>query len=166
MDSPDQHQAVAPSLLRRIDHRFADGAHDLPGANLLGNACFLTGGISLQFGVADLVSCRPQLRRRCSGRGKHRRAADLIGQLADPLYSRKLNALFHEFAEIGCNERLGYQTPADLADQYPNFFWGKVEPFIGHALAYLELTVDGRQWVANLYANLFEMEQGRRNMGP
>jgi hypothetical protein len=94
------------------------------------------------------------------------RAADLIGQLADPLYSRKLNALFHEFAEIGCNERLGYQTPADLADQYPNFFWGKVEPFIGHALAYLELTVDGRQWVANLYANLFEMEQGRRNMGP
>lgn len=29
------------------------------------------------------------------------RAADLIGQLGDPLYPRKLNALFHEFEEIG-----------------------------------------------------------------
>ena len=34
------------------------------------------------------------------------RAADLIGQLADPLYPRKLDALFHEFAEIGVNEKL------------------------------------------------------------
>jgi hypothetical protein len=29
------------------------------------------------------------------------RAADLIGQLADPLYLRRLNALYHEFAETG-----------------------------------------------------------------
>ena len=32
------------------------------------------------------------------------RAADLIGQLGDPLYPRKLNALFHEFEEIGVNK--------------------------------------------------------------
>ena len=44
------------------------------------------------------------------------RAADLIGQLADPFYPRKLNALFHEFAETGVAERLGYRTPADLAE--------------------------------------------------
>ena len=56
------------------------------------------------------------------------RAADLIGQLADPLYPRKLNALFHEFAETGINEKLGYATPADLAERYPRFFWGKVNP--------------------------------------
>ena len=31
------------------------------------------------------------------------RAADLIGQLADPLYPRKINALFYEFAETGAN---------------------------------------------------------------
>ncbi|HTB38109.1 MAG TPA: metal-dependent phosphohydrolase, partial [Reyranella sp.] len=37
------------------------------------------------------------------------RAADLIGQLADPFYPRKLNALFHEFEEIGVNARLGYK---------------------------------------------------------
>jgi hypothetical protein len=47
------------------------------------------------------------------------RAADLIGQLGDPLYLRKLNALFHEFAETGINEKLGYSSPADVAERYP-----------------------------------------------
>ncbi|WP_119270581.1 metal-dependent phosphohydrolase [Taklimakanibacter deserti] len=94
------------------------------------------------------------------------RAADLIGQLADPFYPRKLNALFHEFEEIGCNERLGYGTPADIADKYPLFFWTKVEPFVLDALNYLALTVGGRQWIANLYCNVFEMEHKIRKMGP
>jgi hypothetical protein len=94
------------------------------------------------------------------------RAADLIGQLADPFYPRRLNALFHEFAETGTNERYGYLTPADVADNYPQFFWSKVEPFIGDALGYLERTIEGRQWIANLYCNVFEMEHGRRSMGP
>ena len=94
------------------------------------------------------------------------RAADLIGQLADPFYQRKLNALFHEFEEIGCNAQLGYASPADLADEYPRFFWSKVEPFIGDALGYLELTVEGRQWIANLYSNVFVVEHGRRRIGP
>jgi hypothetical protein len=92
--------------------------------------------------------------------------ADLIGQLADPFYPRKLNALFYEFEEIGCNAQLGYAGPADVADQHPRFFWSKVEPFIGDALNYLELTVEGRQWMANLYCNVFEIEHGRRRMGP
>jgi hypothetical protein len=94
------------------------------------------------------------------------RAADLIGQLADPLYPRKLNALFHEFAEIGINEKLGYATPADLAEQYPRFFWNKVEPYIGDAIRYLELTMEGRQWVAQLYSNVFAIEHRRQHMGP
>jgi hypothetical protein len=50
------------------------------------------------------------------------RAADLIGQLGDPLYLRKLNALFHEFAETGLNDVLGYANPADLADQFSTSF--------------------------------------------
>lgn len=94
------------------------------------------------------------------------RAADLIGQLGDPLYPRKLNALFHEFAEIGLNAKLGYASPADLAEQYPSFFWAKVEPVIGDAIRYLDLTVEGRRWVANLYAHVFAMEHDRRRMGP
>jgi hypothetical protein len=51
------------------------------------------------------------------------RAADLIGQLADPHYLRKLPALFYEFLETGTAARLGYNTPGDLRDGYPAFFW-------------------------------------------
>ena len=35
------------------------------------------------------------------------RAADLIGQLGDPHYLRKANALYYEFEEIGLNKQLG-----------------------------------------------------------
>jgi len=94
------------------------------------------------------------------------RAADLIGQLGDPLYPRKLNALFHEFAEIGVNQRLGYASPADVAEQYPTFFWSKVEPYIGDAISHLGLTMEGRQWVAQLYSNVFALEHHRQHMGP
>src|SRR5207253_10148657 len=89
------------------------------------------------------------------------RAADLIGQLGDPLYPRKLNALFHEFAEIGVNEKHGFGSPADVAERYPSFFWSKVEPYIGAAMRHLELTMEGRQWVANLYSHVFAIEHDR-----
>jgi hypothetical protein len=94
------------------------------------------------------------------------RAADLIGQLGDPLYPRKLNALFHEFAEIGTNQKLGYASPADVAERYPAFFWSKVEPYIGDAIGHLELTMEGRQWIAQLYSNVFALEHRRQHMGP
>jgi hypothetical protein len=42
------------------------------------------------------------------------RAADLIGQMADPFYHRKINRLYHEFVEIGLARQLGYETPMDL----------------------------------------------------
>jgi len=94
------------------------------------------------------------------------RAGDLIGQLGDPLYPRKLNALYHEFAETGVNERLGYTSPADMVDRYPQFYWSKVERYIGDALRYLEMTMEGKQWVATLYSHIFEIEHHRRRMGP
>jgi len=94
------------------------------------------------------------------------RAADLIGQLGDPLYLRKLNALYHEFAETGVNEKLGYRSPADLVDQYPQFYWSKVERYIGDGLRYLEMTMDGKQWSATLYSHIFAVEHNRRHMGP
>jgi hypothetical protein len=94
------------------------------------------------------------------------RAADLVGQLGDPLYLRKLNALFWEFSEIGINKRLGYASAADLADKYPQFFWSKVAPYIGDAITYLERTMEGRQWVANLYSHVFAVEHNRRSVGP
>jgi hypothetical protein len=94
------------------------------------------------------------------------RAADLIGQLADPFYSRKLNALYYEFAETGVADQLGYKSPADVAEHYPRFFWEKVEPYIGDALRHLARTVEGKQWIANLYAHVFVEEHARWRMGP
>ncbi|HSA79541.1 MAG TPA: hypothetical protein VLE23_01880 [Geminicoccaceae bacterium] len=94
------------------------------------------------------------------------RAADLIGQLADPFYPRKLNALYHEFAETGVAERLGYGSPTDVAEHYPGFFWEKVEPYIGDALQHLSRTVEGKQWIANLYAHVFAEEHRRDRLGP
>ena len=54
------------------------------------------------------------------------RAADLIGQLGDPHYLRKANALYHEFEEVGMNRQLGYTSPADLVNLYPQFYWKSV----------------------------------------
>jgi len=86
------------------------------------------------------------------------RAADLIGQLADIDYLRKTSALFAEFRETGASEKLGYQTPDDLRGAYPAFFWQAVHPFIGDALRYLQVTQEGKQWIANLYAHVFSEE--------
>jgi hypothetical protein len=94
------------------------------------------------------------------------RAADLIGQLGDPHYLRKANALFFEFGEIGLNRQLGYDSPADLIDRYPSFYWEKVSPYIQDAIRYLSLTASGRQWINGLYANVFRAEHDLRQHGP
>ena len=78
------------------------------------------------------------------------RAADFIGQLGDPHYLRKSNALFHEFEEVGLNKKFGYQSPADVVDEYPQFYWKMVSPHIQSAIGYLNVTARGRQWIANL----------------
>jgi hypothetical protein len=89
------------------------------------------------------------------------RAADLIGQLGDPHYLRKANALFHEFEEVGLNQQYGYKSPADLIDQYSQFYWNDVAPHIQSAIRYLNATPSGRQWVANLYSNVLRAESDR-----
>jgi hypothetical protein len=94
------------------------------------------------------------------------RAGDLIGQLGDPLYPRKLNALYHEFVENGIHVKLGYGNPADMVERYPQFFWSKVERYISDALRYLEMTMEGRQWTATLYSHIFAIEHNRLRMGP
>ncbi len=93
------------------------------------------------------------------------RAADLIGQLGDPHYMRKISALFMEFEETGINAKLGYQTSADLRAAYPAFFWSMVGPYIGSGLRYLRMTQNGKQWVANLYAHVFAEEHDLPSLG-
>jgi hypothetical protein len=93
-------------------------------------------------------------------------AADLIGQLGDPMYPKKANALFFEFEETGLNRQLGYSSPADLIDRYPSFFWNSVSMHIGDGIKLLNLTVSGRQWIANLYHHVHSAENSDRMMGP
>src|SRR6266536_3211967 len=87
------------------------------------------------------------------------RAADLIGQLGDPNYLKKSNALFYEFEEIGMNKTLGYDTPADVVYKYPQFYWNNVAPQVQTAIRYLNVTSSGRQWIANLHSNVFRAER-------
>lgn len=86
------------------------------------------------------------------------RAADLIGQLADPKHMYKFAALFYEFAETGINDKLGYTSPGDLRNQYPTFYWSVVNRYIQDGLRHLRVTQEGKQWIANLYAHVFRVE--------
>lgn len=94
------------------------------------------------------------------------RAADFIGQLGDPNYIRKANALYHEFEEVGINRQLGYGSPADIVNRYPQFYWDSVAPHIQTEIRYLNMTSSGRQWIASLYANVFRAEREIALSGP
>ncbi len=94
------------------------------------------------------------------------RAADLIGQLGDPQYHRKISLLFQEFKETGQAAKMGYATAADLRAGYPKFFWNLVSPFINEGVRFLRRTQEGQQWVANLYANVFTEEHEAPAYGP
>ncbi|MBR1283015.1 HD domain-containing protein [Bradyrhizobium sp. AUGA SZCCT0177] len=121
--------------------------------------------------VAEAIECTrfPPRPKRTSADDMEPRlvqAADLIGQLGDPMYSRKANALYSEFAEIGMNRQLGYSSPADLIDKYPAFFWNNVSMHLDDGIKYLNMTVSGRQWIANLHHHILCAERAHRLMGP
>jgi hypothetical protein len=48
-------------------------------------------------------------------------------------------------------------TPADVVYRYPQFYWNNVAA---------HLTSRGRQWVANLYGNVFRAERELNLSGP
>lgn len=108
----------------------------------------------------------PSEDEECDDEAALLRAADLIGQLGDPHYIRKANALFHEFEEAGLNRQLGYSSPADLVNLYPQFYWNLVVPHVQTAIRYLNVTSNGRQWIANLYSNVFRAERDIYLSGP
>ena len=108
----------------------------------------------------------PEEKDRNNEEGMLVRAADLIGQLGDPHYLRKANALYYEFEEVGMNKQLNYASPADLTERYPQFYWNNVSRHIQNALRYLNVTSSGRQWIANLYSNVFRAERELTLSGP
>lgn len=87
------------------------------------------------------------------------RAADLVGQLSDPLYLQKLPALFREFEEIGANQKFGYRRPEDLRRGFPAFYRAAVAPHVQEAIRYLRVTPEGRKVVAHLCHNLRQAGQ-------
>ena len=94
------------------------------------------------------------------------RAADLIGQMGDPQYLRKLSRLFAEFRETGDAVRLGYASAGDLREKFPAFFYQQVYPHIGPGLRYLSKTREGQQWMANLFHHVHGEQESQSWMGP
>lgn len=89
------------------------------------------------------------------------RAADLIGQMGDPSYPMKQARLFAELTETGEAERLGYDNPAELRADFPEFFYRQVYPYLPEALDCLRRTQEGEQWIANLIRHLHGDSVGR-----
>lgn len=82
------------------------------------------------------------------------RAADLIGQLADPKYLHKMADLFQEFEETGSNRQFGYHHPDHIRQAYPDFFKNIVAQYIQTGLHYLTFTIEGNQMISHLYQNV------------
>jgi hypothetical protein len=99
-----------------------------------------------------------EMHRQTNSYGGLVRAADLIGQLGDPNYLRKLPGLFYEFEEIGTNKKIGYTCPGDMRKNYAKFYWGVINHYIQDGIRYLGVTQEGKQWIANLYAHVFSIE--------
>ncbi len=86
------------------------------------------------------------------------RAADFIGQIADPGHLRKIPALFYEFEETGANRETGYNNPGDMRHKFGPFFWEMVHPYIQTAIRYLQITQEGKQWISSLHSHVFAVE--------
>ena len=86
------------------------------------------------------------------------RSADFIGQLGDPNYLRKIPALYYEFEETGVNQQIGYKNPGHMRRNFTRFYWDVIFPYLREALRYLNVTQEGKLWVANLYAHVHEVE--------
>jgi len=99
-----------------------------------------------------------QLHQQTTGYAGLVRAADLIGQLGDPSYLRKLPALFHELEEVDKDAKIGYKSLDDMRYNYARFYWDVASPYIQEALDYLRVTQEGKQWIANLHSHVFEIE--------
>ena len=74
----------------------------------------------------------------------------------------RIMALAGELADVLFAEG----SPADLVDYYPQFYWSKIERYINDALRYLEMTMEGKQWIATLYSHIFAIEHNRRRIVP
>jgi hypothetical protein len=64
------------------------------------------------------------------------------------------------------NRQLGYKSPADIVDRYPQFYWNSVAPHIQTEIRYLNTTSTGRHRIARFYGNVFRVEREISLSGP
>ena len=88
------------------------------------------------------------------------RAADLIGQLADPAYLQKLPALYTEFLECGSAQSSGLKSYIDLIRQFPHFYSQVVDPLVQVGLEALDAHALGRRWGQSLQATITQCQGG------
>ena len=72
-------------------------------------------------------------------------------------YRRRAPFLYLSYA----NAKLGYKNPGEMRNHYAKFYWQVVSPYIQDALKYLRITLEGKQWIANLYAHVFASEHAQ-----
>lgn len=82
------------------------------------------------------------------------RAADIIGTIGDPDYTRKLGPMLIELREAGLTGLFGYEDVAGFHTLYHHQFETELRPLIGKAIRLLELTASGRAWLAGMHAHL------------
>jgi hypothetical protein len=93
------------------------------------------------------------------------RAAQFIGTVADPNFLRKLKPLFLELEESGVAAERGFKHPADLRAGYTELFWTHIHDMTRDGVDLLRYTNSGRQWLANMYAQLLSEERQTPALG-
>ena len=95
------------------------------------------------------------------------RAADLIGQLGDPHYIRKSNALYLRVRRVWTEPPARLRKPGRSRQQVSAILLEQRSPYIVQtAIRHLQVTASGRQWVANLHSNIFRAERDIGMVGP
>jgi hypothetical protein len=82
------------------------------------------------------------------------RAAHLIGSIADPDFDLKTKPLLVELEESGMTKLLGYSDIAAFRTGFQDLFWLSMYPLVADGLKLLDLTGEGREFVAHLHAQL------------
>jgi hypothetical protein len=93
------------------------------------------------------------------------RASQFIGTVADPNFLRKLKPLFLELKESGVAGDLGFKHAADLRAGYGALFWTHIHDMTREGVDLLRYTNSGRQWLANMYAQLLSEERETPALG-
>ena len=93
------------------------------------------------------------------------RAAHFIGAAADPNFMAKMRPLFLELQESGIATQFGFGDAAQFRAAYVELFWNILHKMTRDGAALLAYTANGRQWLANMYAQVLAEEHQQPAMG-